>query len=100
MNKEPFDQLFVDGVEVRLQRYPHIAHKIVLLWGTVECLNYLNQLIYNQDRGFRPEPCVGFDKATLDELLRLIDSHPKINEVSKKPTYPHYRWVGTDHVPL
>ena len=100
MNKEPFEQMFVDGVEIKLQRFPHIAHKIELLWGTVECLNYLNQLIYNQDRGFRPEPSVGFDKATLAELLRLINSHPKVNEIAKKPTYLHHRWVGTDHCPL
>lgn len=100
MNKEPFEQLIVDGVEIKLRRFPHIAHKIVLLWGTVECLNYLNQLIYNQDRGFRPEPCAGFDTPTLDELLRLIECHPKVNELRKAPSYPNYRWVGTDHVPL
>lgn len=100
MNKEPFEQMFVDGVEIKLQRFPHIAHKIELLWGTVECLNYLNQLIYNQDRGFRAEPSMGFDSATLDEILRIIEKHPKVNEIKKPPTYPNHRWAGTDHTPL
>lgn len=100
MKTEPFDYMIVDGVELRLQRFPHIAHKLALLWGTVECLNYLNQLIYNQDRGFRPEPSIGFDEATLNELLRLIEKHPKVHELRESPSYPHSRWTPTDHAPF
>lgn len=100
MNKEPFEYLAVDGVEIRLAHFPHIGHKIALLWGTQECINYIHQLLSDQDRGQRNQPSAGFDLDTVDELFRLLSVHPKLGELRKPPSYKHSRWTPTDHAPF
>jgi hypothetical protein len=100
VNKEPFDYLAVDGVEIKLQKFPHIAHKIVQLWGTMECINYINQVLSDLDRGTRIEPSQGFPMETMEELLYLLEKHPPVYELKKKPSYPHVRWTVTDHAPF
>ena len=100
MNNEPFECLIVDGVEIRLHQFPHVAHKLVALWGTAECLNYLEQLLANTDRGVRVGRVMGFDQHTINEFMRLIDEHPKQNDLRQKPTYPDLKWYPTDHTPF
>lgn len=100
VNNEPFDCLIVDGVEIRLQSFPHIGHKIALLWGTQECINYIYQLLHDQDRGYRSSLSKGFPGYVIDELLRLLSVHPAVLELKIPPTYQHYRWDPTDHASL
>lgn len=98
MNREPFDQLIVDNVEIPLQEYPHIAHKIALLWGTQECLNYMYQVLTNQDRGYR-ESVHGFKEGTVDVILDLIKKHPPEAELTQYK-HGHRLWDATSPVPL
>ena len=87
MNKEPFECMIVDNVEIRLHKFPHIAHRIVLLWGTQECINYIEQVLTDTDRAYRPEPSAGFDAETAAELIRLLEVHPKHHDLKKKPKW-------------
>jgi hypothetical protein len=82
MNKEPFEHLIVDNVEIPLQRYPHIGNKIAMIWGTQECLNYMNQLLTNTDRDPRKES-QGFDMETTEIILKLLRLHPNEEECKK-----------------
>ena len=100
MNKEPFECMIVDNVEIRLQKFPHIAHRIAMLWGTQECINYIEQVLTDTDRGYRPEPSIGFDAETAAELMRLLDAHPKTHDLKKKPKLADAKWATTDHAPL
>lgn len=98
MNKEPFECLIVDNIDIPLQKYPHIGHKIALLWGTQECLNYMFQLLTNQDRAPRDE-VKGFDEGTVEAIMELIKKHPPEAEITKYHK-GHRMWDPTAPMPL
>ncbi len=99
MNHEPFEQLIVDGIDIPLQRYPHIGRKIALLWGTQECLNYMFQLLDNTDRSPRKKDPLGFDTGTAEVLMSLIKIHPSNTEL-REYRQGHYLWKETDNAEL
>lgn len=88
-------ETYIDGIKVPLDKYKHILDKVVMLWGTQECINYMTSLIQNTDRSKRPHE-EGFLPGTKDTLLELIKQHPTVNEI-RTPQRGTFRWLPTDH---
>ncbi len=88
-------ETYIDGVRIPLENYKHILDRIVLTWGTQECINYMTSLIQNTDRKPRSTE-VGFLPGTKDTILELIKQHPTINEI-RVPKKGVFRWLDTDH---
>lgn len=47
--------------------FPHIAEKLILVWGYAECFAYLSELIID-NRGNR----MGFDREVMNDLMLLL----------------------------
>lgn len=63
-------------------RYQHVWKKIMELWGTIYCPNYLKELVITPpERGTR----AGFSQAALDEILFLAKLHDE--------RFPHHALV-------
>jgi hypothetical protein len=60
---EPKDISYTSAIE---KRFPHVAQKIVLMWGTPDFSEFLNKLMID-DRGDRS----GFPPEVIDEMLFL-----------------------------
>lgn len=64
-----WDSELVDlTVPVSLDEFPHIENKLVALWGTSKCVNFLTELISDNREGTR----VGFSMEVFSEILLLI----------------------------
>ena len=55
-------------IPVSLDEFPYIENKLVALWGTSECVNFLTELIRDNREGTR----VGFSMEVFSEMLLLI----------------------------
>lgn len=64
-----WDSELVDlTVPVSLDEFPHIENKLVALWGTSKCVNFLTELISDNREGTR----AGFSMEVFSEILLLI----------------------------
>lgn len=54
--------------------FPHIAEKILLLWGTTECMDYMEELLNYVPTPERPER-QGFPFAVMTELSVIQNYH-------------------------
>jgi hypothetical protein len=69
MMKPQWDSELVDlQVPVSLDEFPHIENKLVTLWGTSECVNFLTGLTSDNREGAR----AGFSMEVFSEILLLI----------------------------
>ena len=55
--------------------FPHIAEKILLLWGSSECMDYLEELLNYVPTSERPELRQGFPFAVMTELSVIQNHH-------------------------
>ena len=64
-----WDSELVDlTIPVSLDEFPYIENKLVALWGTSECVNFLTELIGDNREGTR----AGFSMEVFSEILLLI----------------------------
>jgi len=64
-----WDSELVDlTIPVSLDEFPYIENKLVALWGTSECVNFLTELISDNREGTR----TGFSMEVFSEMLLLI----------------------------
>ena len=64
-----WDRELVDlTIPVSLDEFPYIENKLVALWGTSECVNFMTELISNNREGKR----AGFSMEVFSEMLLLI----------------------------
>ena len=77
-----WDNELVDlTIPVSLDEFPYIENKLVALWGTSECVNFLTELISDNREGTR----AGFSMGVFSEILLLIaiaemrDDMPGVN---------------------
>jgi hypothetical protein len=64
-----WDSELVDlSIPVSLVEFPHIENKLVALWGTSECVNFLTELTSDNREGTR----AGFSMEVFSEILLLI----------------------------
>jgi len=57
--------------------YPHVSTKVVALWGSLECLEFLEKLIcdvYDMQRGERQ----GFSLSAHREIRKLLEMHMEL----------------------
>ena len=73
---EDFDEKYPDSVVK--ERFTRIWEKVDEIWGTQECINYLDELVVIDDGKDRQ----GFDLTVMSELLCLAELHNK--------TYPQF----------
>lgn len=59
--------------QLLFKKFPHIFEKVNGLWGTLECHDYLNEIVIN---GFGRQERSGFPDDVVTELLWLGNSHP------------------------
>ena len=50
--------------------FPHIKHKLDILWGTTECRAYIDSLLVSDKLGR-----AGFPAWAFDDLLSTLDRH-------------------------
>lgn len=67
-NVRPEDWLALPGAYASLEDYPHIATRLVELWGRPGCLPYLQNLLSDNRGGARS----GFPQAVAEEVLLLV----------------------------
>lgn len=60
-------------------RHPHIGKNIKQKWGTDECIDYLNSLLYDKRPGR-----MGFQRYILVTLMQLHLAHEKLFPVPDK----------------
>lgn len=53
--------------------YPHIARKILLMWGSPEMIRYFNDLLVDSRGGIRE----GFSLETVNNIFHLKDVHKR-----------------------
>lgn len=58
------------------EQFPHIAEKIWIMWGSEECMNYIENLVNYSPTADRPER-QGFPFQALIELNIILDEHQK-----------------------
>ncbi|WP_148103023.1 type IV pilus assembly protein FimV [Sulfuricystis multivorans] len=56
------------GIQQTLENFPHIAKRLTELWGTADCLVYMQNLLADNRGGARS----GFPQPVAEELLMLI----------------------------
>lgn len=55
--------------------FPHIAEKIIALWGSSECMDYLEELLNYVPTSERPNSRQGFPFAVMTELSVIQNYH-------------------------
>lgn len=68
-NVRPEDWHPQPGVQRTLEDFPHITKRLTELWGTADCLLYMQKLLADNRGGARS----GFPQAVAEELLLLIN---------------------------
>ena len=77
------------------KHYSHVALRIEWLWGSKECLMYLESVCSYEDSPERPDGRQGFAPEAFYELRELLELH--------RTNYPEIRtkepdiWVGVRH---
>jgi len=87
--KEALDDSFLS------KHYSHVALRIEWMWGSKECMEYLENVCAYEDTPERPYGRKGFEPKAFYELRKLLELH--------KQHYPEIRtkepdiWVGVSH---
>lgn len=89
MTNENLEQLKQDESYLKIsQKYPHIAKKLLIFWGSEFCEPYLDSLFTETRSGTRR----GFPPEDMLALLNIRLLHEKQYEFERKEdvwTYPH-----------
>ena len=56
------------------EQFPHISHKLELLWGHKECADFLHSLFHDTRDGQRQ----GFPKPVASALFKLMTLHDEL----------------------
>lgn len=62
------------NIEELFQRYPHIAKKVTVMWGSSGCRDFLNSLLVNK----RSELRAGFTPNDAKLIFALLSKHDEL----------------------
>jgi hypothetical protein len=82
---QPKDPSYTSAIE---KRFPHIAEKLSLMWGTPDFSEFLNKLMID-DRGNRQ----GFPPEVIDEMLFLHLVHDMRRGIRLEVSREGYRFT-------